>query len=69
MVNSKQQMLNSLLSRKYIFYRVGDEVADDLLDSVDVDGEDQSPLRRERFIRNHIQAALLIYEGQAMKSR
>ena len=45
-------------------YRVGDEVADDLLDPVDVDVEDQAPLRREKFIGHHIQAALLICEAK-----
>ena len=42
-------------------YRVGDEVADDLLDPVDVHVEDQAPLRSESFVRNGVETGLLIY--------
>ena len=58
---------NSGYHEEWRLYRVGDEVADDLLNSVNVHVEDQAPLRSERFMGHHIQAALLIYEGQVMK--
>ena len=47
-------------------YRVGDEVADDLLDPVDVHVEDQAPLHTERFVGNNIQTALFICKGQVI---
>ena len=43
-----------------ISHRIGDEVANDLLDSVNVDVEDQAPLRNKGFSGHDIQPSLLI---------